>query len=125
MFEQIIAVVSLLISALTIIFSHFNTKAQLNYQFKKDNSKSRSAERDICVEFLAYCKKAYNFGLSNDDLKVFTELYIKLYLVRDEELRNSLLDYCDSIITKKENAIEKFSECVNLFSKQFKDDLII
>ena len=124
-FERIVTLTSLLISILAIIFSFLSTKIQLNYQLKRDSKNSRLAERDLCAEFLAYCKLVNSFGLSKEHLKKFTELYVKLHLVRNKELRSALLTCCDSMISQSENRFDDFYTCIKLFEKQFKDDLSI
>lgn len=123
MFEKIVTIISLIISVLSIVFSYLNIKTQLNFQLKKDKQKLYFSERDLCAQFLAYCKIASTFNLSNEQLKDFSELYIKLHLIKNEELRKALLSCCDSIITGSKTMSNDFQHCVELFEKYYKSSL--
>lgn len=120
-FEQIIALASVVVSALAVVVPYIGLSLQLKHQSKKDNYLIICEEKDLCAEFLGYCKKAHSFGLSNEDMRHFAELYAKLHLIRDEELRNAFTAYCDAIITKQTTVSDRFTECMALYEKHFKN----
>lgn len=122
-FEQIIAISSLAVSAIAVIVSYLITKVQLNYQLKKDIYLQLCEERDLCAEFLAYCKKAYSMGLTDTDMHQFSILYVKLHLVKHSELRASLISCFDAIISNKSTSLSDFQNCIKLYEECFKSSV--
>ena len=122
-FEQIVTLSSLLISAVAIIVPHISIRYQIRYKLKKDHALRVREERDLCAEFLGYCKKAYALGLNDEELLHFGELYAKLHLIRDAELKSALISFCDAVVTKSEVSSEEFGKCLRLFEKHFKESL--
>lgn len=118
-FEQIIALSSVAVSALAVVVPYIGLSIQLKHQTKKEKYSIVCEEKDLCAEFLGYCKKAQTFGLSDEDMRHFTELYAKLHLIGNAELRNALTSYCDAIITNQSTS-DSFVECMMLFEKHFK-----
>lgn len=109
-FEQIIALVSLGISALAIISPCVSAIIE-------NKKRTKQIERDICVKFLRYCKIAFSNKMSQEDLKDFTDQYILLKLIKNEKLKSRLLTCFDEIIDHKPTAANTFLECINLFER--------
>lgn len=122
-FEQKIAILSLFVSALAIVFPYISVKSQLSYKIKKDKDLAKSKEQDLCAEFIGYCKKAHTFGLTDEDICKFTQLYAKLHLISNSELRNALISLCDAIITNKAVVSNELFKCLDLYKKCFKNSL--
>lgn len=119
-FEQIVAIISLAISALSIIFSFLNARLQLNFELKKEKRALKKRDKEICYEFVAYCKKANWIGLTKDEKKKIDELYIEMYKITDNELREVLVSCLSQISTNEKISSEQFSKCINFLDEYFK-----
>ena len=122
-FEQWISIGSLAVSALAIICSQLNVRLQLKHAIKSKKYGVKEEERKKVARFLGYCKKIYNFGITESEMVEFSTLYIETQAIENEEMRQLITKCCDSVMTNSDSLAENFANCVQFYKSVYKSDL--
>ena len=118
-FEQGIANISPLLSAMAILFTFLSSRATLKYYEKKDIVTNTKRESDLCAEFFAYVKKASHFGLSQTELIEFFRMYTKLQTIKSKELKKVLVKCANSMMEGNKIPTDLIGECMEIYTSVY------